>query len=210
MLKRYFLYVSALTSALISANILQATDVFVEAKAAYYRPTDDKFREIYSDSGIYGGEISCQAWRGLYGWASASCFHKGGHSIRMHDSTTITFVPLGFGLKYLFPVSFVDLYVGAGMLNTYAHIEDDSHFVIHSHSKWGQGGIVKAGAIFNVNKHFFVDLFSDYSFMKIDFHNTDHEKVVRHDADLSGWSIGAGVGYRFGYNAQRNKKDAKK
>jgi hypothetical protein len=190
----------AVVSQIVLVNIAQAIDTFAEVKAAYFRPSDDKFRRIYNEGAIYGGEVSCQAWKNLYGWASANYFHKSGTSIGRAggNTTNITFVPLGLGLKYLFPIRFVDVYAGGGILSTYLHMDDHSHHVIKSNSKWGVGGIVKAGAIFNVDKHFFIDLFSDYSFMKVDFHNTHGGKVVRHDADLSGWSIGLGIGYRFG------------
>jgi len=172
--------------------------IYTEAKAAYFHPTDKDFRKVYSGGGIYGFEVTGQAWRNIYAWGSGDYFHKSGSSIGSGNSSKITFVPLGFGLKYLFPMRFVDIYAGAGMLTTYLHMKDDSPFVIHSVSKWGLGAVVKTGANFIIKKHFFIDLFTSYSFMKIGFHNTHHGKVIRHHADLSGWSIGGGVGYRFG------------
>ena len=206
---RFFWIIVLVISGLASVNTLQAIDAFVEAKAAYFLPTDDKFRKIYSGGGIYGGEISCQAYKGLYGWASGSYFYKSGHSIGEHNATRITMVPLGLGLKYLYRISFADLYLGAGVLGTYVHMKDSSHYVVHEHSKWGVGGIIKGGAILNVNKHFFVDLFTDYSFMNVNFHNTHNGTVARHNADLSGWSIGTGIGYRFG-GPSKGRKNSKK
>jgi hypothetical protein len=201
MIRKFFGAGALILATLFSS--LQAVDTLVEAKAAYFYPTSHEFREIYSDGGIYGLEVSCQAWRGFYPWFSASIVHKSGHSITTSplvssDSTRITLVPLGLGLKYLYPINFVDLYAGVGILGTYVHIKDNSPFVIRSSSKWGVGGIAKIGAIFNY-KSFFVDLFSDYSYTKVDFHNTNHGQVVRHRANISDWSIGAGIGYRFGY-----------
>lgn len=177
---------------------LYATDILVEAKAAYFVPTDQKFRKIYSGGGIYGGEVTCQTYQNFYGWISADCFSKKGSSIGEHDSTKITIVPLGVGLKYLYPISCADLYLGAGVLGTYVHMKDDSPFVIHNISKWGLGGVAKAGAIFQLRENIFADLFTSYTYTKIDFHYTDHERVNRQNANLGGWAFGIGIGYRFG------------
>ena len=176
----------------------RSVDFFAEVKGGYFYPTSHKFRDIYSGGGIYGLELSCQAWQQLYGWASGDIFYKSGHSQGLHHSTHITMVPLGAGLKYLFPVSFSDIYLGAGVLGTYLHMKDRSPYVIRSLSKWGAGGIFKAGVLFNFKEHYFVDLFSNYTIMNIDFHNTDHNRVIRHTAHLSGWTVGLGIGYRYG------------
>lgn len=198
MCRKLIVCASVLLGLFIFSTDLQAIDVFVEAKAAYFAPTDHKFRKIYSGGGIYGGEISCQTYRNLYGWISGDYFSKKGSSIGEHDSTRITIVPLGIGLKYLFPISCADLYLGAGVLGTYVHMKDHSPYVIHHISKWGVGGIAKAGAIFNFGENFFADLFTSYTYTEIGFHRTDDGKVTRNNAHLSGWAFGLGIGYRFG------------
>lgn len=203
-----FLYLNAAVFALIAPiTCLQAVDMFAEAKAAYFLPIDSKFRKIYSDRSIYGAEYSCQAWQGLYGWASGSYYSSWGTSIGLKHRTHIYFIPVALGLKYLYRFKRVDLYVGAGAMGTYLHIKDYSRFVIPTSCKWGFGGIAKAGLIVNLPKAFFIDFFSDYSYMKVDFHNTDHGKVQRHSADLSGWSIGGSIGYRFGGKAKPKAKE---
>lgn len=112
---------------------LEAVDVLAEAKVAYFYPTNHRFRKIYSNGGaIYGVEVSCQTWRGLYAWTSGSFFTKSGSSIGEKDYTRVTLVPLALGLKYLFPVGCSDLYIGAGILSTYLHTHDHSHFVIRN------------------------------------------------------------------------------
>ncbi len=158
-----------------------------------------KFRDIYSEGGIYGGEFTWQMRQKLYGWISADYFSKKGFSIGEHDPTKITMVPLGAGLKLKFPFKrTVDLYIGAGVLGTYLHMRDHSPFVIPSSSKWGVGGIAKVGAICKIGEHFFIDLFTNYTYTKIDFDNADQEIVIRQNANLSNCSFGAGMGYRFG------------
>ena len=170
----------------------------VEAKAAYFHPTDSKFRKIYSSRGIYGAEYQFQAWRSLYGWASADYYSSWGRSIGLRDRTHIYFVPLALGLKYLHSFNRVDLYVGVGALGTYLHIRDHSPYAIPTSCKWGFGGIAKVGCTVNLPKSFFLDFFSDYSYTKVDFHNTHGHKIQRHRVDLSGCAVGGAIGYRFG------------
>lgn len=174
------------------------TNVLLEAQAAYYRPTNHQFRDIYSGSGIYGVELSVQSWKGLYPWISGSAFTKSGHSLGLHNRTHITFVPIGVGLKYLWKVNFVDLYLGAGALPTYLHIHNHSHCGLEKTSKWGCGGIAKVGVIFNLPKAFFIDTFVNYSYIKISNHRTSNGYISPHSANLSGFSFGGGIGYRFG------------
>lgn len=172
-------------------------DVFTEVKAAYFRPTAREFRSLYSDSGLYGIELTGQVWRGLYAWGSTDCFYQTGKST-LGNSTKVTMVPIGLGLKYLIPVKEADVYFGAGILGTYLHTHDRSPYVIQHNSHWGVGAILKAGVFLLAKEHLFFDLFTNYSFTKVNFHDTDGGKVIPLQADISGWSIGAGIGYRFG------------
>src|SRR5271169_582472 len=85
---------------------LPGTDLLLEATVAYYQPTGRDFRTIYSGAGIYGLELSVQAWRGLYAWTNANIYTHSGHT--SEGNSHLTFVPIGVGLKYLWKVSFVD------------------------------------------------------------------------------------------------------
>jgi hypothetical protein len=190
--------------ALVMSTSLYSIDAFVEARGAYFYPLDHRLREVYATGlGLFGLELSCQAYEGLYPWISADIFHKKGHSTGIHYSTKITAVPLGLGLKYLFPVNFVDIYLGGGILGTYMYIKDGDPFVVHTTAKWGVGAIAKTGAIFNINKHLLIDLFTSYSYTKI---GIDHRPgVITHDADLSGLAFGCAIGYRFGSCRPNNR-----
>lgn len=205
MFKNAFFQATSLTLLLAAADAC-ATDFFAEAKAAYFRPTSDKFRDVYGSGGIYGLEASCQFWKPLYAWASADYFHKRGRSIGSGggSSTKVTLVPLAFGAKYLIPYKWVDFYLGIGPTFTYIHFTDNAPGVIRHSSKWGYGGMAKAGALLNFKKHFFFDLFTDYSYLKARFSNTSEGKVLRPHMDLSHWSIGLGVGMRLGRTEKKS------
>ncbi|MBX9744261.1 MAG: hypothetical protein K2X08_03510 [Chlamydiales bacterium] len=177
---------------------LWSTTVLVEAQGAYYYPMDHPFRRIYSSSGIYGVELSLRSWSNLYSWASGSVFTKSGHSLGLKDHTRITFVPIGIGLKYMWKVGFADVYLGAGVLPTYLNIHNDSHCLTKKMAQWGCGGIGKLGAIFNLPQSFFLSSFINYSYIKISNHNRQDCYVAPYSPNLSGFSFGASVGYRFG------------
>ena len=181
----------------VSTDKTRTDQVFLEEKAAYFHPVNGKIRDIYaSGMGLYGFELSFPTWRYIYGWASGSYMSHVGHSIGEHSRTRVQLVPLGIGIKFVYTVSCFDLYAGIGGLGTYFHTKDQSHFVISSTSKWAAGGIAKVGIFIHPAKSFFIDLFGDYSYMKFDFHN-GNKKVVRHNVDFSGWSVGGGLGWLF-------------
>ena len=183
---------------LLAATPLKAFDILTEVKGGYFYPTDKIFREIYSPNGIYGMEITTYAWDNYYIWIGADFFTNTGHSIGLEDPTSIYLVPLTFGLKYFYPVNRdVDLYAGLGFQGTYLKTIDDSPFVAHEVSNWDAGGIVKFGAILNMDKNFFIDLFTNYSYQKMDFQDTEGGFLEHFKVDLSGFTVGVGIGYRF-------------
>ncbi len=166
----------------------------IEAKASYFYPTDATTREIMGAGALAGIESSFQAYKGLYPWLSVSVFPKGGHSIGERFDTSIRWVPIGLGLKYLFKRGWLSPYAGAGMLPSYLYTKDEAPGVKVVRNKWGFGGIFKAGFYIDIDS-FFIDLFADYSILKIGFSDTN--KTYGRTADLSGFSGGGGLGIRF-------------
>lgn len=183
-----------------SLSKTEAREFLLEGKAGYFYPTNDLFRELYGDGkGIYGAELTGEICNSFYGWASVNYFSDSGHSIGLSDPTKIRIIPVGLGVKYMCPLNcFTRFYFGGGFLATHLHTHDfESPIVIPRVDKWGFGGIVKTGFLVFLSKCWFIDVFADWSYMHIDFHNTEGYDVIRLDADLSGFSGGAGIGYRF-------------
>ena len=66
----------------------------------------------------------------------------------------------------------------------------------------------QAGAYVNF-KYFFLDFFTHSCLRTISFDGThEHPRVYRNDADVSGWTFGLGIGYRFGAPKQAAKSKA--
>ena len=209
-MKKYLLIFVLMAFSLTGLNAL---DVSVEGKAGYFWPTNKVFRRIYDNGGIYGGEIDvsldCYCLPCFDLWVSVDSFSKRGHSIGCPEldvprvRTKIDLIPIGFGLRYLYPIcdDFI-AYVGLGGQYTRLRFKDVSPFLIRNVNKWDFGGIVKLGMLYDFCDGFFVDVFGQYSFLKMDFRkreNSDGDLVYRHHADLSGWTVGAGIGYRFNF-----------
>lgn len=196
--------------AIIACCSAHAHDILVEVDAAYFLSTNHTFRNIYNNGGgMYGGEVTFNLdWLErcgleeclcdqLYGFVSADFLSKKGHSIGLCTPTKVNIANIGIGLKYLFPFCYGDWYLGLGVLPTHLKTRDCSPFVIPKRSKWGCGVIGKIGAIFDLNKSYFLDLYFDYSYTKIPFSCCPGAITQSRDANLSGCWFGAGLGYRF-------------
>jgi len=190
------LAIGIIFATLLPCSKLKAIEVLPEVKAAYFHPTDNRFREIYSGAGIYSIETSVQAWEGLYPWMSVGFFRQTGRSLENRHSTHITLLPIGVGLKYLLPLDKITPYIGLGMQVTYTRMHDHSPYVDRKFAKWGIGGLAKLGSYLYVTKDFFIDVFCDYSYLKVNYHHSK-KKVINLRADLSSLQFGGGIGYRF-------------
>ncbi len=168
---------------------------FFELKAAYFYPTNHRYRKIYSGSGLYGLEIDWRVYRNLYAWTGVNALYSKGHSESCRYKTDILQIPVDLGLKYIFNIHRFHPYVGAGILATYMHIHDHASFVKKKIVHWGVGGIFKTGVIIDLPKNIFMDFFTNYSLIKVS--PDSHRVTCPHKANLSGFSFGGGLGYHF-------------
>lgn len=173
---------------------LLANNIWLEGKISYLYQTDKTTRKIMGNGALYGIESTFQAYKAIHPWVSVSILPNWGKSIGERNKTSMYFVPIGVGLKYLFQIGHAKtIYFGAGALPSwlYEHVHVPIKRV---RTKWDIGGIFKAGLLVNVDG-FFVDFFLEYLQYTSTFSNTN--KSEGRQADLSGLSSGGGIGYRF-------------
>lgn len=195
---------------LVSLFFFQLTgkNNILEIKAAYFLPTDAAFKDIYpKGGGLYGIELTMQLskqlasdsnWR-IFG--SFDYFQKTGKSIGLGDSTKIKLIPLAVGLKYFIPCTdFIDFYAGLGFQPVNVRTENCSQFVVKNQSLWGFGGIAKMGTNFYIAQKFTIDIFINYSFVKVgsseckDQNSSCLESIK---ANIGATIFGAGIGCNF-------------
>lgn len=174
-----------------------ARDVSVEGRVAYFCPTGAKFREIYGGGALCSLEVSAETYCDIYSWFSVGYLRSTGHCIGGDYGTTLDMVPFSLGLKYHFCACRFRPYLGVGLGLNYIHTRDDSPYVIRDRSNWGFGGVFKGGFLYKLRNRYFIDGFIDYTAMKAGFKNHCHKVVECYDADVSGFSIGLGLGRSF-------------
>jgi len=178
---------------------LFSRDVLFEFKGAGFFPTDSCTRNIYGNgAALVGTEATfalCEN-KNWYGFASLDYLNKKGCSVALRNPTRMDFIALALGVKYFVPFCYGDFYVGLGFQPVYLKTLNCSTNVLQNTSKWGFGGIAKVGTYFKLPCNFFVDLFLDYSFARV---NCDKcfSNVVPLKANLDGAIFGIGLGYRF-------------
>lgn len=186
---------------------LAAFEALLEGKVGYFIPTDAQFRSNYGEDGIISTlESSFNAGRNFYPWASISYYGNVSHPAAGGGKAShIYIVPVGAGLKYIYFYKHFGVYGGLGALPTYLHIKNNSPLLNRTQEKWGCGGIFKGGVIADRLGNFFIDLFAEYSYIKISFPNSP--ELTLHPANLSNFSIGGGVGYHFGPSRSEDDDD---
>ena len=195
--KKLFLGLLLLSSML---NVQSNKDVILEFKAAYFRPIDCVFKNIYGGGAIFGPELTFNIFRSINGFVSYDYFTKNGHSIGLSTPTKVTMQVLGVGLKFMGCVSdHARLYAGLGFQPIYLFTQNCSPYVQQETKKWGFGGIAKFGAYIDLPHNVVLDFFADYSFVKVSPSCCTNPVlyVQSTKADLSGFIFGAGLGYRF-------------
>lgn len=187
-------YKKIIVCALASLTCMSAIayDVLLEVKGAAFVPTSQVFREIYNSSGDFGLELTAGGLSDhLYVFSSIDFLVKNGKTVELQSPTKVSMIDLALGLKYFFPFSLGDFYLGLGVQPT--RLSTTNQMIVEP-AQWTCGGIAKAGVIFNMPHSFFADLFIDYSFAKF---NASVGSSPSGTTNVNGCLFGVGFGYRF-------------
>ncbi|MDW7759899.1 MAG: outer membrane beta-barrel protein [Acidobacteriota bacterium] len=163
-----------------------ASDTFsIQARGAYFIPSEAVFKDIYDGGVVYGGEISLKISGGLSLWAGGSYFNKSGVLTFTEESTTLQLIPIFGGLQYKMNLSRISPYVGAGV--GYVLYKEENP--IGKVEDGGLGFIGKAGVQVMIAGPLFLDVQASYSVCR----------VIPGDieADLGGLKAGLGLGLQF-------------
>lgn len=200
-MKRIFLFTLFLLSQLSS---IQAYDV--EARVAYFYPTDNRMRNVYSKSGFveYELEVSnplncffnCfdECWDGF---ANVSFYQKNGRSSCLNNRSKVTNWAFNVGGKRFFSCfKCFRPYLGIGAGFAHVSFHDDSPYVKEHINSWGPSLLLKSGLIYDISCNFYLDLFADYGFNWF-WPSVNNCCCTGRNIDTGGLKIGAGIGYKF-------------
>jgi len=186
------------TILLCTVTSIQAHDVLLEAKGAYFLSSDEIFKNIFQKGcGEIGAELTAKIVHNFYSFFSVDFFHKTGETPTLNTITQFRSTSFAAGFKYFFPTTHVDFYLGLGIEPTYLVTKNDSEFVEPVTKQWGCGSIAKAGAIIDLPHALFLDIFVDYSFIDINQLVASNQLIQNTNTILSGGLFGFGFGYRF-------------
>ncbi len=176
-------------------------------KPGYYYFSDKSMRKFFDDGGFtIRGEAGCKFWGPLIVWVDGGYFQKSGKALRSSDDfggsddIDLRLATITLGLKYIYSYcSCVSFYLGAGPRLFMMMMENDSPHVRGVDNSIGVGGGFDAGLwLFPVPQwpNLFFDLFADYSWKKLDT-EADEISSFDYDTDVSGITMGLGIGVRF-------------
>jgi hypothetical protein len=169
----------------VTAGAAAGETVSIQARGAYFIPSEAVFKEIYGESPVYGGEVSLKIMGGLSIWVAGNYFNKTGKLTFTEESTTMTLIPVFGGLQYEFLSGRIRPYIGAGA-GYILYMEENP---IGKVEDGGLGFMGRAGMRVLITGPLFLDLQASYSVCKV--------KPAGIEADLGGIQAGVGLGLQF-------------
>lgn len=177
---------------------LSAHNYLLEFKGAGFFPTGSCFKEIYGKAAPFiGYDFTFNICDNWYGFTTVDFMWKHGHSIGLCTPTKVLMMPIGFGVKYLYPVCYGNLYAGLGVEAVCVRTEECSEAMFCSIPNWGVGGVAKVGMYIDLYCNLALDLFLDYRFTKISGDDCFSCLSNPIKADLSGVVAGVGIVFKF-------------
>lgn len=178
----------------------------VEVKAGYFFFTDTPMKTVYDQSGVdiqitgtypvLSGKLYETAPADIRLYGSIEYIYKSGHSIGLHQKTSITEIPLSVGLQPIFLICCkpeIRYYATIGPRYIHAFVDNHSNYVPRNMTANTLGMFVNTGFTFNYN-HFLFNIFGEYSYAKVRF-NPHASGTYTKRTQIGGVSVGAGVGY---------------
>lgn len=150
----------AIAMALMSAQVFAFK---IEAKGAYFMPSEKAFKNIYGGGPIVGAEIAFKLFGPVDMWIEGNYFTAKGKLTYTEEATTLKIIPAGCGLRYTYSPGKVSLYGGAGA--RYYQYEESNP--IGTAKKGGVGFVVNGGACLRLAGKLFLDVRLGYAYCQM-------------------------------------------
>lgn len=164
-----------------------------EFRLSYFYPCDGALRSSYHTKGgiNYHLGLMTPLYPRLYAWVMASYFSKTKDFSFLESHSRLSIVPVNVGLKYFFPILPFKgcFYVEGAARFFHVSLDHNPAFGGRSVNRNGVGGLVGLGGLWKVAPHLHFELFSDFSYKRLDFAIRSYQ--------VGGWDGGGGVTYTF-------------
>jgi hypothetical protein len=173
-------------------------EVFLEAKAGYFIPIADRYKKVFSGSGIYGLEADIQLYRPLYFYLGADYYTESSHTQGSHHfPCSIEMIRPFAGFKFIFQTRYpIRPYLGVAFQEAYVKNKTKAHTLIREEHHWQEGALGQVGIVCIWN-HFVLDIFGNYSWLIVHMKGSKTKPVIVHHQNISGFTVGGGLGYQF-------------
>lgn len=187
-----------IAAALFTTCAIQAIPVQTEIKLGNFRFGDSTFRRIYRQYALDTQiTASVPVWKFLRIYGGLNYISREGRSVGGHYKTEIMILPVSLGLQAMIDIAHdVKYYATVGPRYFYVHQNNHFKGVDRTVNGHNIGGFVNTGFLLYFGSHFFIDLFGEYSYCKIEFHS--HKRnVIGSTRQVGGLTLGGGLGYQF-------------
>ncbi len=176
---------------------------YVDVKMGYFFFASKEMRDVYDNGGLdlqLSGAYPVYDLLAVYG--SFEFMQKSGRaksSVGHGPKTSIWQIPLSFGLQYNTKLCSCDTYryyATIGPRYFFAHVHNNSSHVPSTMNANGLGGFLNTGFLFKPREHFIIDLFGEYSYVRLHFHSSK-SGTHGHTVQTGGLTFGLGFGYTF-------------
>jgi len=180
-----FIIVLLLTGSGLSWGEIRAATLRGEIKGAYFKPSDEAFKDIYGQGKTFGVEFGFKFNKFTGLWLSVDSFSKKGQMTFTREETSLKIMPVSAGIRLEVPLSFISPYVHLGV--GYFHYEESN--ILGQVKKNNFGYVGQIGLLIKTVGPLYLDLFSQYSSCKV--------KPLELEANLGGLKAGLGLGLQF-------------
>lgn len=170
---------------ILCAGSGQATEILFSARASYFSPTEQAFKDIYGGGMKYGATFAVNLFGDFDIYVDGSFLAKTGELSYTREETKISVVPLMLGLQYRIKSGKFQPFFGLGA-GYFAFKESN---VIGDVNKNGIGFAGRVGALFLFTKSLFLQVYSSYSYCTM----TPADFTI----NIGGIEAGIGLGVRL-------------
>lgn len=185
----------------LSSSCCPDNSWYLAVKPCYYFLEDKDMKQFFGTGGFaFRAETGCVLRGPLMIWVDGGYYQETGTAIGGTEKLDLKLATMTLGLKWIYYFSsWAGIYAGAGPRLFLMMLHNDSPYVRGDDNEIGIGGGFDAGLwLFPVPqwRNFFFDLYADYSLKNMHV-GEDEISSLDSNIDLSGLSVGLGIGFRF-------------